>query len=198
METTAMRSLKLLFAALAVIVFARPSEAASFRDCDWGDSESKIRATESANFLAESLFGVGSKDFIFNDRVAGLDAFVIYLLDHDRLAQAKYFFPQEYIESNLYLEDFARVERILREENGQPAESGEIWRDGALKGREDPGRMIAVGELTLRSRWANDDTEILHVLKGDSLDIDHEVVYVSKRFGHTGTGLMDTIRPRTF
>ena len=151
---------------------------------------------ERAGFLSEQNPAKGMKALIFNDQVAGLETFVIYLLDHDRLMETKYLFPQHYIKSNLFLDDFAKVEKDLRQKYGKPAESGDFWRDGALDRTADLGKLVAVGELTLKSRWETADTEIIHILRGENLDIDHEINYISKRFRRGAAGIMKEVRPQ--
>jgi hypothetical protein len=191
---TAMR--RMFSLVLFLLVLPAAARGADFRQCRWGDDEAVVRKTETAQFNSASTPREGMKALIFNETLAGLEAFVIYILDGDKLVQAKYVFPQEHIESSRFLDDFARVDRILREENGRPVESGEIWENGALRGRVEPGRMIAIGELVLLSRWDAGETEIVHTLRGENADIDHEVDYVSKRLGRVGGKVMDGIRPR--
>ncbi|MFA5516712.1 MAG: hypothetical protein WDA20_10535 [Desulfuromonadales bacterium] len=140
----------------------------------------------------------GFKALFANDQVAGLDTFVIYLLQNDTLMQTKFLFPQKHVKTDLFLEDFTRVEETLREKYGPPAEAGEFWRTGAHDKTAGLGRMVAIGELTLRSAWETEDLVIVHTLAGESLDIDHEVNYISKSITQGAAEVMQSIRPLQF
>ncbi len=89
----------------------------------------------------------------------------------------------------------AKVEEVLREKYGQPIQAGDFWRGGNLAETADLGRMIAVGELTLKSEWETKDLLIVHSLRGENLDIDHEVNYISKRITRSAAEVMQSLRP---
>jgi hypothetical protein len=153
--------------------------AADFRSSSWGLSETAVKERESARLHSESRPADGLKALVFNDSIAGLDVFVIYLLHQDRLVQTKYVFPQAHMQTARFLDDYARVNRLLREENGPPAESGEFWRNGAFREKLDRGQQVAVGELMMMSRWETAETDIVHVLRGERMNISHEIHFIS-------------------
>lgn len=148
--------------------------------------------------VAESKPRDGFKALFVNDRFAGLDTFIIYLLQDDKLMQTKFLFPQKHVRSETFLEDFAKVEGVLREKYGTPAETEKIWRSGATDKTAEAGKMIAVGELTLKSVWNTTDTLIIHTLRGENLDVDHEVNYIGKHLTRDAAEVMREIRPRHF
>lgn len=183
------------FFILLVLALAAPAVAAGFDRTDWGESESVIRGRENSRIVDESSPEEGIKALFVNDRVAGLDAWAIYLLSRDRLVQTRILFAQEHLKPEQFLAEYARVEESLRRQHGQPLESGEHRRNGSMPEGSDLGRMVAVGEVTLLSRWETEDTVITHVLRGESLDVDHEINYVSKKIGKTESRVMEQIRP---
>ncbi len=140
----------------------------------------------------------GFKALFVNDRFAGLETFIIYLLKNDKLMQTKFLFPQKHVRSETFLEDFAKVEGALREKYGTPAETEKIWRSGATDKTAEAGKMIAVGELTLKSVWNTTDTLIIHTLRGENLDVDHEVNYIGKHLTRDAAEVMREIRPKHF
>ncbi|MBE0598448.1 MAG: hypothetical protein IH614_14370, partial [Desulfuromonadales bacterium] len=160
----------------------------------WGDSEAALRGAQ-APIVAEQAPGEGMKALFVNDTMAGLEAFAIYLLTDDRLVQTKYFFPQKHWREEAFLDDYARVEEALRQRYGQPLKSEELWRQGGAAERSNLGRMIAVGQVVLKSYWEEGETLITHVLRGENLAISHEVVYASKQSGKTSGKVMEQIRP---
>ncbi len=89
------------------------------------------------------------------------------------------------MQTSRFLEDYDRVNRLLRQQNGAPDESGEFWRNGSFRENLDRGQLIAVGELMLMSRWEIAGTDIVHVLRGDRLLISHEIHFISAAFGGT-------------
>jgi hypothetical protein len=132
-----------------------------------------------------------------NDRIAGLDAWTIYLLERDNLVQTRILFAQEHFEAHRYLVEYARVGEELRRRYGSPVESREDRRGGAVPEESERGRLVAVGEVTLLSRWETRDTVITHVLHGENLDIDHEINYMSRKTAPAGSPVMEKLRPPT-
>jgi hypothetical protein len=148
--------------------------------------------------VTESMPRDGFKALFVNDQFAGLETFVIYLLEDDKLVQTRFLFPQKHVQSELFLDDFAKVEGVLLEKYGIPAETGKIWRSGNGNNTAKPGRMIAVGELTLKSAWDTADTLIVHTLRGENLDVDHEVNFISKHLTRDAAEVMREMRPKHF
>lgn len=187
---------KICLLAFLLLTLPLAAEGGGFRGSEWGESEAAVREKTGAG-ASSAIAGEGLKALFVNDRMAGLDAFAIYLLDRDRLVQTKYLFPQNYLEGEQFLDDFARVEEVLREQYGTPAESGEVWRDrqDIVLDRSAWVRMIAVGQLAIVSRWETAETVITHILNGENLDIDHEINYVSKKFGKAAGKAIEKIRP---
>lgn len=185
---------KLLFI-LLFLILSRPVVAGGFGPPKWGENESGIRARGGSSLVDESSPDEGMKALFINDRVAGLDAWAIYLLSRDRLVQTRYLFAQEHLSPEDFFDEYTQVERALRRKYGEPVESGEHWRNGPRPEESNLGRMIAVGEAALISRWEKGDTVITHILRGESLDVDHEINFVSKGVGKAERRVMDRIRP---
>ena len=176
-----------------LLACAWPALATDFRLPLWGENEAAVR--QEGGIVAEQTPQEGMKALFVNDRMAGLDAFAIYLLTEDRLVRTKLYFAQKHWREEAFLDDFARVEEALRRRYGQPLKSEEIWREGTAADRGNLGRMIAVGQVVLMSRWEEGDTLVTHLLRGGDLNITHEVVYASKRLGQASAEVMEQIRP---
>ncbi|MBE0598447.1 MAG: hypothetical protein IH614_14365 [Desulfuromonadales bacterium] len=160
-----------------------PAAGESFRNCDWGNSEAQIREKESSSLIAESPLQEGVKILVFGDDLAGLPTFVVYVLAKDRLVNAKYAFAEEHDNANLYLADFAKVGALLQETHGEPVEAGAIWQNGAGEEEIEWTLSIAIGELILLGRWQTEESEIVHLLRGEEMKIYHEVEYLRREAG---------------
>lgn len=167
---------------LCLTVFP-PAAAESFRNCDWGNSEAQIREKESGSYIAESTLQEDVKVLVFGDILAELPALVVYILDRDRLVNAKYAFAEEHANANLYLADFARIGALLQETYGEPLEAGTVWQDGAGEEEIEWTLSIAIGELVLLGRWQTETTDIVHLLRGGDLQIYHEIEYIRRDSG---------------
>ena len=179
---------------LLLIFFPVASSAADFPGTPWGAGEAVIRDREKASLFDESTPGEELKALFVNERIADLDAFVIYLLSRDQLVLKKYLFAGKHTNFQKHLPEYDRVGAFLRRQYGEPVESGEIRRNGTF-GDQDLGRMIAVGQVILMSRWETDDTVITHVLRGESLNVTHEINFFDKSTGAAYRELMQDIKP---
>jgi hypothetical protein len=164
------------------LLLAATARGEHFRGFSWGDSEASVRDGESAEFITAASPVEGMKVLVFGDFVAGVRTFVVYILAHDQLVHSKYLFAERHVEGNLFLSDFKRIDEILRDKYGEPVAAGEIWRNEVRPAGDYP-EAIAMGDLVLVTRWETDATDFIHVMRGENLQITHEVDYVSKELG---------------
>lgn len=191
-----MKSLRHVIVLIALfLACGSPAWTADFQHPVWGDSQATLRGNQAEGMIAEQTPEEGVKALFVNDRMAGLDAFAIYLLSDDRLVRTKLYFAQKHWREEAFLDDYARVEQTLRQRYGQPLSSGEVWREGSAADRSNLGRMIAVGQVVLMSRWEEGETLITHILRGENLNINHEVTYASKQLGQASAEVMEKIKP---
>jgi len=114
------------------------------------------------------------------DNLAGLDCLVVFHFSNGKLYQAGYMFTDEHSNENQYIEDFHKIEKILKSKYGEPDPSGHSWRRTLYRDNPEKwGFAISIGDLTYYSSWIEEGTNINHYLNGDQYEIRHLMHYES-------------------
>lgn len=151
-----------------------------FRVAKWGESrESIMKKERETNLLPDS-----PDVYLFKSTIAGMQCVVGYFFTNDQFTMAKYIFEEEHSNSNLFIDDYTRLVRLMSQKYGKPQEGGEnnmiwfndLWRDNY----EDWGLAISAGHLAYDASWETEKTEILVQLSGENYQIHLVVQYLSR------------------
>jgi hypothetical protein len=113
-------------------------------------------------------------------KVAGLDAFAIYIFVSDQLVRGRYGFLAEHSNKNDFISDYHRIKSILTRKYGRPLEDETLWKNDLY--RDDPdeyGFAVSLGHLVYYANWKTVHTEISLVLHGENYRIVHVLEYRS-------------------
>jgi hypothetical protein len=152
-------------------------ELLKFREVKFGASQKEIKKTEKSKLL--HTLDEGTKcTLIYQTKVAGLDCEVFYTLVNDKLLMAAYFFSEEHVNKNLFIDDYNKVLSNLKEKYGEPDDGEKNWSNNLYKNDSSEwGLAISIGHLTYSDIWNFANGDITTVLKGDNFKISHFVRY---------------------
>jgi hypothetical protein len=152
-----------------------------FRSVSWGASFAQVKATETAKLITDETNSQGKRIVVYQDVVAELPCYVVYVFVADQLVRAKYIFTQEHSNYNAFIDDFNRVEKILTDKYGPRTSDLTRWKNNLYQDSPDKaGQAVAAGHLQLGSQWETQRSTILIGLIGDNFKIEHQVEYKSK------------------
>jgi len=171
----------ILLVLLPCAAFAQADSVQSdFRGLDWGATEAEIVASEGADpKIAQDADAL--RVLVYEDRLAGLDCNVIYILTGDKLVRAKYMATESHTNKTDYLLDYGTMHGGLSAKYGEPNEDETYWKNDLYK--DDPsdwGMAVAVGHLIKYASWELPGTTITVGITGDNFDIELVIEYVSK------------------
>jgi len=155
----------------------RNEEKYDFRKAKWGDSISQVKANEKGNGR-ETPEG----DYLmYEDNVANLKCDAYYVFAYGELVRAGYIFRESHSNRNQYIDDYLKINNALKETYGIPKKDyKKNWDKSLFKNDREHWRLaISTGDLTIYSKWENEDTDILLWLSGDNYKITHKVEYSS-------------------
>lgn len=147
------------------------SDPFSFQGSTWGDNMEMLRGRngEPIDDKNETLS--------YSTSVNGLEGYLFYYFQNDKLYQIGYSFQEKHSEDQLYVEDFLGLNKLLEQKYGE-SEMEYDWRNTLYKGDyRDIGRAIAAGHLRIINKWSLRDTDIRHGLNGDNFDVSHILLY---------------------
>jgi hypothetical protein len=163
---------KIRLIALLLFVTAQ-AWAEDIRGHSWGDSSAAVKKSEQGTLLVETV-----NSLLFVDTVDGLPVEVFYQFLNGRLVSASYFNIEPHTNKNDFIEDYRKLNQVLTGKYGKPKVDKVVWSNELYKG--DPssyGLAVSVGHLLYRSEWKLEHMTIVSVLKGEDLEVSHQVAY---------------------
>ncbi|MGB0911220.1 MAG: hypothetical protein ACPGYT_12730, partial [Nitrospirales bacterium] len=143
----------------------------AFRHANWGMSIPEVKTTETADFsweLDSALLLAGEHRLGYQTQVKGIDTFLSYAFENDRLRSAKYLFETGYLENDAQpLSHYKAVKAWIIEAYGPPQSEGKLWVNELYRyAPELWGRALMRGHLTIVDEWDVDGTTITLLLNG--------------------------------
>lgn len=196
-ETMNCRRLSLWATIFALPAFGQTSP--DFQKATWGATLAEVRTAEAAP-PSEIRQAEGETVVRYDgQKLAGLDASVIYIFAKDRLVRAKFLVTAAHPDDlNQFIADYRAVEPVLRGANGQPSDQKAVWLDDSLQEERksyldqdralaedilpsdrNVGLAVSKGFLKLYTEWTTRRTHILHALTGSDGAITHQIEYRS-------------------
>jgi len=156
---------------------------ATFRGTKWGMSSEQVKSLEKAKLVkSDHINNLGLDVLIYSDSVGGLDCGIIYYFAENKLVEGRYIFMSEHSNKNLYIQDFKDINEAIKGKYGKPKEDKKTWLDSLYEDDlENWGLAVSIGHLIFQTKWSFQDSEILHILKGDNFKITHMVAYLSTK-----------------
>jgi hypothetical protein len=159
--------------ALLLLFVSAQLFADDFRGHSWGDSAVEVRKSEQGRLLVET-----ADSLLFAATVDGLPVEIFYQFLNGRLVAASYFNTEPHANKNDFIEDYRQLNRHMTEKYGMPKVDKVVWNNGLYK--DDPssyGLAVSLGHLLYRAEWKLERTTIVSILKGEDLEISHQVAY---------------------
>lgn len=122
-----------------------------FRNFNWRTPLSEVQKNEKSNFVNEE-----KGDLLkYEDQLGGSDCYVIYTFnDNNKLISGNYVFTKKYSNSQLYLHDYAKFEKLLTEKYGKAKLTKDDWSENTTPTeKENYGQAVSSGNLTLNTIW---------------------------------------------
>jgi hypothetical protein len=158
----------------------REAREDNFRKTKWAMTSAQVRATEPEKPDNETQ--KGPKTFLFyHDTVSGLSCHVLYIFAYDKLVRAKYIVTDKHTNMTDYLSDYRTLSEALATKYGSPKENDVLWKNDLYKNDpQDWGMAVAVGHLSMYTKWETSTTIIFLSLSGENYKISLDVEYSSK------------------
>lgn len=164
------------FFAFIIISLNAFSQQTDFRKAHWKMSIDSVKLSETKKPVYEVQSALA-----YTDKVAGKDAFILYIFSNNKLSGASYAFKEKYSNENQYISDFEEIKGILTEKYGKPVKDDIIWSKDLFRDRRDEwGTALALGYVKFKARWENDRTLVILELQGNRSDIGLSCTYGSK------------------
>jgi len=172
----------LIFLILLGVCFAQQKKLQyDFRKTRWGMSMKDIIQAEGKPDTIMTL-DAHRKLMIYDNRtIASKKTLIGYILAYNQLVRANYLFKISHSNTNLYMQDYQEIKKLLQAKYGKPKEDEVIWLNDLYK--DDPehwGFAISMGHLRYFASWDLPRTEITLILYGDNFKINLRLEYVSK------------------
>lgn len=166
----------IFFLIIFTLITTAQTKEFDFRKAKWGMTENEVRASETGKFYTDIVNG-----FVYEDRIADMNAFVFYMFGSNKLAMASYMIDKEHSNKNDYISDFKTLKNLLIKKYGEPYLDKTIWKNNLYKNDlDDYGMAISVGHLVYTAKWSHIGTEIFLRLSGDNYKIMLGIDYTSK------------------
>ena len=146
-----------------------------FRKARWGLSKEQVKGLESAEAEYESDDGLG-----YAGNIVGLDCLILYIFVQNQLVRAKYVIAEKHSNKNDYIDDFKALKRALIKKYGKPESDETYWSQDLFK--DEPqrwGLAISVGQMSMYTNWATEETAIILALAGDNAKVKLGIEYTS-------------------
>lgn len=148
----------------------------NFDEMQWGVSKKYIVEMEGKPSFQTRFKGLDIMRY--EQKVINLDCAIEYVFASNKLSSTKFYFQNNHLNKNAYLEDYQRIKDALIQRFGRPLEENLDWRDTANKENFSSwGEAISLGQLELSSRWLTSQTEIQASLTGEDEEINLIVEY---------------------
>ena len=119
----------------------------------------------------------------YQQKILGLDCYVGYVFDQDRLTKTRYNFRENYPVKNKHIEDFKKIRDLLAQKYGEPQRENQEWFNPKFKNDiMQWGTAVSLGHLKYNSKWMIRQTEILLSLLGEENKISLEIEYSGVKF----------------
>lgn len=153
-----------------------------FRVAKWGETKEAIMKKEGETNLVPNNPDI----YAFNGNIAGMKCLVAYFFTNNQLTMAKYIFEEEHSNSNLHIDDYTQLVRLMTEKYGKPIEGGEnnmVWFNDLYRDNfEDWGFAISMGHMAMDATWETAKSDILVQLSGENYEIKLIVQYIGREF----------------
>ena len=158
------------------MLYSSLSIASEFRESEWGMSKEQVMQFEKT----DAIFA-GDDTLTFKGKIANSSVHIIYEFKSNKLTSGTYRFIENRVNSNVYIQDYLRINQFLDIKYGKPESREEIWYNDLYKDKKGyHGLALLTGHLKRTSSWEKEITIIVHVLSGDNYKIDHSIVYYDK------------------
>jgi len=148
-----------------------------FRQSDWGDSFSQVKAAEAAEPAYED-----SDALIYKSQVGGFPTCSHFYFVKEMLYLGIYNFTQEHADNNRFVSDFETLESLLTTKYGKPMKVNDIWLNDLYKDDyAERGLAVAAGHHSIFISWEDEKSTLTLQLTGDNYQIKLTIIYQSKR-----------------
>lgn len=168
---------KIVLAVLTVLITSSTAMSQDFRKATWGMSPSEVKSSESDELIQES-----DEILVYETTLAGFEAYAGYIFADGKLVRAKYILTEEHTNENDYIDDYNRLNGLLKKKYGEAIADENIWVNDDSVFKDDLtywGSCIRRGELMLYSTYRNATTEIELSLFGEDYTIINGIQYTS-------------------
>ena len=147
------------------------------------DTRTFARGTPRAEVLAaepsEPIIATADR-LVYHVRRAGVPFTLTYRLAPEGVRSTSFFNRAAHDDNNRYIEDFEALKAELIERHGLPRVDRMAWRNRMLA--DQPARYgdaVAAGHLVYFARWRTGRGEIVMALRGERLQVAHEITYLA-------------------
>ncbi|MBV5327422.1 MAG: hypothetical protein JZU65_07270 [Chlorobium sp.] len=166
----------ILFLLIIIISSGSLSLAADFREAEWGMSSEQVKLLEKT----ESVYPKKNA-LTFKGKIAGKPVDIIYEFDNNKLKSGTYTFTARNVNSNVYIQDYDKINEFLDIKYGAPESKKVSWNNDMYRDKKGfHGLALSAGHLSFESIWQEDKTTIIHKLTGINNTIDHSIYYYDK------------------
>jgi hypothetical protein len=150
-----MKKLAIAFATLITmsVQIKAQTKTTDFRTYNWGILKNDLAQQEKLTY--KNIPTENKNSLKYEDELGGANCYVIYTFnDNDKLISGNYILRNHYSNSQLYLHDFAKYEKLLVEKYGKVTTLKYDWIENkASTDKENFGQAIADGNLIMTSVW---------------------------------------------
>jgi len=165
-------AVELLFDPLKTITIAEESEdlrvsyaPRNFEEMHWGLSKKEVVEIEGKPSDQRKVRDL--EVMRYEQRIINLDCAIDYFFAANKLSRTRFCFMGDYLDKNVYLQDYQKIKIALVQKFGRPLEEGMKWRDTSYKDDFSSwGEAVSLGHLELSSLWLTPQTEITVNLSG--------------------------------
>ncbi|MCA9470552.1 MAG: hypothetical protein MRJ96_10170 [Nitrospirales bacterium] len=148
-----------------------PTRRYVFLGASWGMSIPEVKTKETAKLsweLDARVLMPGEHRLGYQTRIVGIDAFLTYGFEHDRLNTSKYYFETEEEENDAQpLLNYKKVKNWIAQIYGPPQNEEKIWLNELYQyAPELWGRALKRGHLTIVDQWHLEGTSVILLLNG--------------------------------
>jgi hypothetical protein len=135
-----------------------------YRDARWGMTMEEVKKVAPD---AQASWRFPTSLVVFNDRVAGKPARVVFRFAEDRLIIVMVQFMETHPDSkSKYVNDYDEIEKVLTTKYGEPEKKVDDWSGHLIK-------FIA---------WSTDKTDVQLACRGDDRELGVTIRYASREF----------------
>lgn len=148
------------------------------RNAKLGDDIDTIKRYESAELVVENNDESGLF-LMYEDVVAGEDAYIVYQLNHNEELYCIIFsFIESHTDHSLYINTFYNITEQLTERYGEP--HVEKFKGSLYNYCDSEVEALNIGQVKYRNTWKTNDMKITLFLAKDNYEISFLLAYDSK------------------